>query len=276
MIDASTKLARSVVGFGVIVAAGCTMAMNAKFGWSIGSDDLEKYMYAVFSVSLDICKLLGLGFVAHAWSKKYRAKALVALIVWVTAVAYSLVAAVGFAAMTRSHVQADRGFVSLQHQQKIDNHKVLAKELEAMKNNERYGRTAACTVPVSRMTTESKDFCHLFEVKTKEVADAAAQLPTTMIKDADPQMTFFASMTGIEVSKLIQYWAVALAIVAEIVASLGTYAFSSSRAKPVYVSKSGRVQEEVAETQGEIVQAVKRRPGRPKGSKNKPKLQLVA
>ena len=270
MIDANTKVARYVVQGGVFAAAICTTVMNAKFGWSLGSDELEKALYAVFGIALDICKFFGLAYVAYAWTKNYKAKALAALVVWTVAVGYSLVAATGFAAMTRSHVTTERQFHADQAKVMITNHSRLAGELEVMKKNPRYESTSGCTAPQSKMKPESVIFCDNYFRHYNELETAAKNLPKGVQHDADPQMSFFAKHLGFEKEKMIAIWAFGLAIIAEIVASIGTYAFSSSRAKPDTSRKP--VQSPVQVVNG---QPVVRRRGRPPGSKNKPKLHVV-
>lgn len=263
MIDASSKTARTIPVAAVFVAAACTMFMNAKFGYSLGSDETEKWVYVAFGIAMDVCKLFGLAFIYAAWTKKYRFKALCATVVWLGVVGYSFFAATGFAAMTRSAVTAERT-------QNVDNNKILkdtytrlSNELEKMKTNKRYESTAACTSPWDRMLPESKSFCITFMDTKKELISAQNVLPKAVAHDADPQMTFFSKVFGTDQEKMVTIWAFGLAILAELVSSLGTFAFSSSRAKPVYAAK-----------ETEVVATTKRR-GRPPGSKNKPKLELV-
>ena len=260
MIDASSKTARTIPVAAVFVAAACTMFMNAKFGYSLGSDETEKWVYVAFGIAMDVCKLFGLAFIYAAWTKKYRFKAMCAATVWLGVVAYSFFAATGFAAMTRSAVTAERT-------QNVDNNKILkdtytrlSNELEKMKTNKRYESTAACTSPWDRMLPESKSFCITFMDTKKELATAQNVLPKAVAHDADPQMTFFSKVFGTDQEKMVTIWAFGLAILAELVSSLGTFAFSSSRAKPVYAAKSQEGQ----------AKAVKKK-GRPLGSKNKPK-----
>lgn len=287
MIDTSSKSALWLAPTGVIIAAVCTTVMNIKFGVSLGSDELEKTIYGLFGIALDICKVFGLAFVANAFAKGYYAKGLAASLVWLTAVCYSLVAATGFAAMTRSNTTAERTHSVEQQAQSIENHKRsidkyrrLESELNVMKQNHRYYSSDGCTTAEKKMNFDTHRFCTIYQDKVLELKEAqksidtySTQLPTVFVADVDPQMTFFGKLTGLSKDLLVTYWSFGLAIVAEIVSSFGTYGFSSSRSKTTYVPISQRPTVEHARP--EVQPKRKKRKGRPAGSKNKPKLRLV-
>lgn len=257
MIDVSKRSARMGAAAGILAVTGCTMLMNAQFGWSLGSTELEKYTFVIASVSLDLYKVFGLGFVIAALLISRYTKAVAAFLVWAVCVGYGLTAGIGFAAMTRSHSVAERTF----HNQKIEsvqndynNKKLyldrLTEELATMKNNERYLKSASCTVPEERMREETRIFCSQFGVQKEKIEKAEVDLfmakgklpqkDDVYVRDPDPQMTFWSQMTGMDIKTLINRWAIALAVVFEIVSSLGMYAISPSRKKYEYTSTSVR------------------------------------
>jgi len=265
MIDASSKTARFVASSAIVVASATTMAMNAKFGWSIGYDEFEKYLLSAFGIAIDICKVFGLAFAAYQVSKGNKWKAAASFLVWFTAVLYSFAAATGFASMVRSNSTAERNHVALSIHQANQDYNRLFDELETMKKNNRYQTSAGCTAPEARMTEESKIFCQLYWRKVSEVDTAKVNLPKEVVKDADPQITFLTELTGIEGKTIVKIWAITMAIIAEIVSSFGLYAFSSTRAK--YGTKVSKEEDESSEEDEEP----KKKRGRPLGSKNKPK-----
>src|SRR5262245_60620516 len=104
MIDANSRSARCLATLAILIAAACTCTMNWHFGQSLGATEVERHVYSTFGVALDVAKVFGLAFAAHAWEKRRRAKALACVVVWVFAVAYSFAAGMGFAALTRDTV----------------------------------------------------------------------------------------------------------------------------------------------------------------------------
>ncbi len=246
MIDASSKTARNVATSMVIVAAATTMVMNAKFAWTAGSDDIERYVLMAFGISIDVVKLLGLAFIVAAFVKRHYFKACAATVVFVGAISYSLMAGIGFASHTRTTVVAERNHSNTQVEVAMNSYKTasdefarLSKELDTMKLNKRYVSTSACSVPNNKMTEESQLFCNEMTQKLlkhddakKMMLQAQAALPKHHIQEADPQMKFFAELFGVSQKKMVEMFAIYFAILAEIVSSLGTFAFSSSRLKP--------------------------------------------
>ena len=278
MIDSSSRVSRSVVPVGVMCVTAVTMVMNAKFGYSLGSDDLERWAFVALGVGVDVCKVFGLGFIVSAFAKKDNLKGVLGLVVWLSLVSYSFVAGIGFASMTRSNITAER----VHENEKINAAKQAVKtkladiermtsERDVMKENQRYVSTAGCSVPKERMKPESALYCDNYFAKYNEILEAQKEIPglraaipkDEVIKDADPQMSFFAANLGFTLTNMVAIWAVYMAIIAELVSSVGTYAFSPTRAKS---RSSDKQVPEIAE---------KKKRGRPVGSVNKPKLRVV-
>lgn len=276
MIDASTKTARAIAGAGVFTAAACTTVMNASFGYSLGHSPLEQYLLVAFGVSLDVVKFLGLSAAAVAWNKGYKSKSTIAFLVWTVAVIYSLNAALGFATATRSAVNQEREFATQFAETNIAKHKRLVEELETAKANKRYKTTSGCTVPNEKMAPESREFCSEFWSKANDLAKAEQALPKQVALEADPQAKFYAKWTGLSVEAVNAVWAIVLAMFAEIVASFGTYAFSSSRAVPVRMPVKGSrkpVQRDSDEEATQVAVWGKKADGTPKAKPGrKPKL----
>lgn len=276
MIDSSSKLTRSIVPLGIMSVTAVTMIMNAKFGYSLGSDDLEKWSFVALGIGVDICKVFGLGFIVSAFVKKDRLKASLGLLVWISLVSYSFIAGIGFASMTRSNITAERSHdndkitaAKLAVKTKLADIERMTTERDVMKSNQRYTSTAACSAPKDRMKPESIVFCDSYYRKYNEILDAKKEVEhlkfavpkDEVVKDADPQMSFFASNLGYTLKNMVAIWAVYIAIIAELVSSIGTYAFSPTRAK-------------IGTYKIKVATGVKRR-GRPPGSVNKPKLYSV-
>jgi hypothetical protein len=274
IVDATSKTGRALPNVAIWACAGVTMAMNAKFGYSLGSDDFERWMYVAFGIALDVCKVMGLAFAAHHFFKGYWIKGTFATLVWAAAVTYSGTAALGFAAMTRSHVTGEQAYENDKITTARNEFNRYAKEVETYKKNPFYDHTHGCTREQNKMSGAQAWFCDQYAFKVKEMEKAKTDLPKKYVAPADPQMLFFASLTGKSKDEMLKMWAMMIAVIAELAASVGTYAFSASRAKPVRTTRSAPKLTVVQPTNVNGEQ--KRRPGRPKGSKNKPKLELVS
>ena len=281
MIDASKKLAFYITGSAVLAITASTMVMNAKYGYSQGHDDLEKGLFVVAGISMDLVKVFGLVFVVQAWSKRNWFKATIGTAIWAICVLYGFIAASGFALSSRTYNTAEQTFSNSKIEKAQETYNILLsdlntlkKEQDTMKTNQRYLSTAGCTVPEVRMTVESRYFCtqyftHLNKIsdKTSEVKLAKDKVPQdTYIKPVDPQMVFWADAFQIPMKKLLQHWSIGIAISFELISALGMYAISPTRRQPI------RREDESPDIEAA---PVKRGPGRPKGSKNKPKLAVV-
>tara|TARA_R110000868_G_scaffold25423_11_gene99257 strand:+ start:8745 stop:9614 length:870 start_codon:yes stop_codon:yes gene_type:complete len=288
MIDAGSKLSRVVVGGGVLFVTGVTMVMNAKFGHSLGSDDLEKWSFVALGIGIDICKVLGLAYVMTAFSKKFYLKAVLGLAVWMGCVSYSFIAGIGFAAMTRSNITAEKSYendkirdAKQAFKNKVADIERLKNELDLMKYNPRYATSTACSAPKERMTKESLVFCDSYFAKHNEIAETKKEVEIlkagvpahSFTKDADPQMTFFSTNLGVSIPKMVAIWALYMAIISELVSSVGTFAFSPTRAKPDY-GKANK-EEKIAKPARLDAEGIEIRRGRKPGSKNRPKLHVV-
>lgn len=281
MMITSDKWSNRIVQVAVAVVSLITAVMNARYGYSVGANEVEKWLLVGFGIAIDIVKFLGLRYATNAFMKRYWVKGVGAMFGWSLAVLYGFNAALGFAAMTRTHMveeashyqkkveKADKAYDA-----KFAHLQNLRKELEEMKNNPRYKSTTACSVPESRMTNESVFFCRTYyqkmgEIETAkkevDVAEAAGKaeiraIEDKVVSDPDPLMTMYSKWLGIAKEKLTFGWAVVFAFIAETIASVGNWAFSPSRMKPVRREK---------------LETIRRRRGRSLGSRNKPKLTVV-
>lgn len=272
MIDGSRKWTYWVCAGGILAVTACTSYMNARYGYSQGHDVYEKWVFVIAGVSTDLIKVFGLPFAAIAWAKNFKIKAFFAFTMWLGVFLYALSNAAGFALTARVNKNAEQAFDNDSTKQARTEYMAAFAALEKLredqdvhKTNQRYLSTAGCTSPENRMTVESRMFCTQYIVhvqkiveKEKEVESLKKNLPEAKFeKPVDPQMVFFANVTGMPVQRLTEVWSVAVAFLFEVVSGFGMYVISPTRRVPV--------REEKAKTK-------QKRIGRPKGSRNKPKL----
>ena len=91
-------------------AAFCAVSIfaNLRYGLSLGTSPIDKATYAVASVAADIFKIAVPLMALNLWERRRRSLGLIALMLWVGCVMWSLTSAVGFALSTRDETVADR------------------------------------------------------------------------------------------------------------------------------------------------------------------------
>jgi hypothetical protein len=102
------------IGQAMLIAAGflaagifalVSMAANLKFGLSLGNSDFDRIIYSGLSLGADLMKVALPLVAVILWRKGHRLLSATGAMFWCGLVAFSLAAAVGFAASTRSKPQ---------------------------------------------------------------------------------------------------------------------------------------------------------------------------
>jgi hypothetical protein len=151
-------MTRYLASAAIFVAGVCTTAMNWRFSYQLGTNEIDSFTWATFSVALDVLKWLMLPYAALAW-RTHKLRALAATIIWLVATIYSFTAAIGFAALNRDATAEER-------QQQVDLHK----NIETMKLSPRWQSSAACA---DATAPQSKQFCATYrdtEARLKSVS----------------------------------------------------------------------------------------------------------
>lgn len=197
----SRSLARTVAAFAIFIAGGCTTAMNWRFSFQLGTSASDGYIWAIFSVALDVVKWLMLPFAALAWSD-HKPRSAAAIAIWLVGTIYSFTAAIGFAAHNRDTTSAAR-------QQQFE----LRKTLETMRRSPRWQSSSACA---DANSAQEKSFCANYR--------ASAAAVTSLPEDIDPQATLLARLTGLQPETVRLVLIIFLATACEVVSALGFFA----------------------------------------------------
>ena len=194
-------LMRVLATIAIVVAGACTMVMNWRFSFQLGTTEFDSYTWAAFSVALDISKWLMLPTAAVAWPS-HKLRSLAAIVIWIVATVYSFTAAIGFAALNRDATTSVR-----QHQ--VELHQTL----EIMKKSPRWQSSAACADATS---PSSKEFCASYRAVEASIG--------TVPQDADPQSAFFSRLSGLQPEMVRVVLNFFLAIACEVISALGMFA----------------------------------------------------
>ena len=106
---AHRQVTLKVTGYAA-AAAFCAVSIfaNLRYGLSLGKSPIDKTTYAVASVAADIFKIAVPLMALNLWERRRRSLGLIALMLWVGCVMWSLTSALGFALSTRDETVADR------------------------------------------------------------------------------------------------------------------------------------------------------------------------
>lgn len=192
---------RYIASSAVMIAAACTTFMNWRFSFGLATHEVDRYIWAVFSVALDVCKWFMLPAAAMMWSA-HRMRALAATAIWSIATLYSFVAALGFAAATRETAVAVRA-------EQLELHT----QLEIMRRSTRWAASSACA---DATTSALRDFCKTY----RSVAARVYSVP----QDADPQSTLLARLTKLQPDTTRMMLSIFLATACELVSAFGLFA----------------------------------------------------
>jgi hypothetical protein len=100
---------RLMLAAGLVAAGGfalVSIAASLRFGISLASTPFDRAIYGTLSVAADLMKITLPLAVMILWRKGERIFAIAGAVFWIGAVAFSLSAAIGFAASTRGHAVA--------------------------------------------------------------------------------------------------------------------------------------------------------------------------
>jgi hypothetical protein len=92
------------------VAALCLVSIgaNMRFGMSLGTTIIDRAVYGLTSVAVDICKMLMPLLAGRLWAKRQHSLAVSALLLGIGCMCWSSASAVGFALSTRADAVAER------------------------------------------------------------------------------------------------------------------------------------------------------------------------
>lgn len=255
-----------VLAAGVLLAVSA--AMNWRFGYQLGTTELDGVIYGSASAAADCLKALVPFFIFAAIRNRMWAQAAASVVVWLVVTAYSLTSALGHAALNRQETTGQRAaqatsFNALTADLKraeeqlswVPQHRPAATvqaELAAMESTRKWAATAACTDATIR---SSREFCQQYnELKAElgsanqagkleqRIAEARAKLAEHKGAGrgaADPQAHILAKISGmvvpgIKIEDVQIGLAMFIALLLEVGSGLGLYiAFSQWRMNPV-------------------------------------------
>lgn len=251
-----------VLAAGVLLAVSA--AMNWRFGYYLGTTELDGFIYGSASAAADCLKALVPFFVFAAVRNKMWAQAAASLVVWLVVTAYSLTSALGHAALNRQDTAGQRAAQAANYQMLqadlkraqeqlswVPQHRPAASiesEMSGMKADKPWSWSNGCTTIKGPIT---RKFCGTFtdlkaelgnaqqaqklEERIAQVQVELAKFDGAGLRVADPQAQILTKLTGmvmpgVSVEDVQTGLAVFIALLLEVGSSLGMYiAFSQWR-----------------------------------------------
>ncbi len=226
---ASRPWAQISLGIPAIVIIGAiAAAMNWRFGQTLGHTELDGYLFGALGVSLVLLNWVLPGAAAHAASRRARLQQAACIFLWIVCAGYTLVSSVGFSAVHRAETGADRQESLDRYDRAKAEHERLMGELKAMKASPKYEAAAGCADVRSRQA----DFCAEVKAKADEIKAAKRDMDAGRPASVDPQAETLASLTGFKIEQVSTALAISVAVVMELVSSLGFFAVAHAAPLP--------------------------------------------
>ncbi|MCA9134831.1 MAG: hypothetical protein KDA45_16800, partial [Planctomycetales bacterium] len=252
----------------VALMSGVSMLMNFRFGYGFGANPLDAWIYGLAGAAADCLKpLLPLVLVA-AFREGEHARAIVAAVLLVACVVYSVVSALGFVAFNRVDTMHGRTARAESYQRMRRELGDAERQLAALGRirpvglveadiAERLGRTGArgrsgrtvgqitkgCTVR-SRLAVVSRacdDVAKLrlelaaakeataLRLKTAALGRELGRIAGTSGGGGDPQVSLLQELTGLGERQIQLALALSMALLVELMSGLGLFALTQSR-----------------------------------------------
>lgn len=235
------------------VIAAVSMALNYRFGLSLGRSPEDGLIYAVASVAADALKILTPFFFFAAVRNRMWSQAIAAALVWVVVTGYAIVGAFGHAALNRVDTAGKRSVESTQYADLRAEHKRVSEQISwipqhrpvetvegsiaAQKTARMFQLTNGCAA-ASVQSAGARSFCtdlHKLEAERASGIEGArlqsrldeinAKLATisSAPQSADPQVSILSNLTGIGSDKVTGFLVILLVVLIEVGAGLGPY-----------------------------------------------------
>lgn len=236
-----------------IVLLAVSMAMNYRFGYSLGKTPTDGLIYGLASIAADGFKALSPFFFFAAWRARVWAVAFAAATVWVVMTGYALTGAFGHSLMNRMETASKRTLATEEHKDLradlkryqdqlawVPPHRpeaTVKADLEGVKGQHLWIKSSECGEVAGK---SQRDFCQRYHVLVAELGSAvnAGQLNEKIdginaklrgakagdvLGDADPQAGTIARVMKIDLATVQFGFALLVVALIEFGSGLGPY-----------------------------------------------------
>lgn len=228
-----------------------SVAMNWRFGLTLGRTELDSQIYGLASIGADCLKAFSPFLIAWGWRNKHYIGSFFATIILFVTMSYSITSSVGFASLNRAEIVGERQSNHERHKALKDEKATLLKtsqnlgatmpvneiksRLRALEQNKRWSSSQKCTNSTVRA---SREFCNKYfllegdlgRAKEKQKIDLRLselnkelKASPRVLNNADPQAKELSNLTGAKIEVVKTSLIVLVAMLVELGSTFGFY-----------------------------------------------------
>lgn len=228
-----------------------SVAMNWRFGLTLGRTELDSQIYGLASIGADCLKAFSPFLIAWGWRNKHYIGSFFATIILFVTMSYSITSSVGFASLNRAQIVGERQsnhekYNALKKEKEAlvkSSHKLgetlpvneVKSRLRALEQNKRWSSSKECT---NSTVQASREFCkkyfsleaELGRSKEKQKIDLRlselnkeVKASPTILQSADPQALELSNLTGAKIEVVKTSLIVLVALLVELGSTFGFY-----------------------------------------------------
>jgi hypothetical protein len=228
-----------------------SVAMNWRFGLTLGRTELDSHIYGLASIGADCLKAFSPFLIAWGWRNKHYIGSGFASVILLVTVCYSITSSVGFASLNRAEIVGKRQ-VTLEKYNALKKEKAsllktsnnlgatlpvneVKSRLRALEQNKRWSSSQKCT---NSTVKASREFCKNYfsleadlgrarekqEIKTR-LSEIKRDLKTSpsILENTDPQALELSNLTGAKIEVVKTSLIILVAMLVELGSTFGFY-----------------------------------------------------
>lgn len=216
----------------VVVVGGVVAASNFRAGQALGGGEgFDAMAFGSAGVALVALNFIMPGAAANAGRNGARIQQLACIGLFLICAAFTLASSVGFSSSHRAENAGERRDQVERFERAKADHARIEGELATMKAAPKYQASGGC----ADVRGWTKEFCAAFSAKEGELKQAKMVMDAGRPAAIDAQAETLAALMGYKPQDVSMALSVSLAVVYELVASLGFYAVAHGGAKPAPV-----------------------------------------
>ncbi|MFT4079317.1 MAG: hypothetical protein QM659_08410 [Rhodomicrobium sp.] len=205
----------------MLTIGGIAAAANFRFGQTLGGQsEVDALLFGAGGVALVALNFIMPGAAAGAARRGARIQQAVCIGLFAVCAAFTLTSSVGFSSSHRADYAGDRAQAAERFERAKADVARLEGDLATMKASAKYQDSAGC----ADVRSWQREFCAAVSAKEAEMARTKAVMSAGRPAAIDAQAETLAALMGYKSQDVSTALSVSLAVVYELVASLGFYA----------------------------------------------------
>lgn len=223
----------------VFGAIAFTMIANATYAYGHASTHEARFAMVMLALTIDLAKATFLPAAAHARLHRHRLGALLLVLLWFPALAYSTFAGYAYLTTTRAIAARDDQASDEERTRAKADYDRAGADLATAKAHADWSASGACTRP---HTPPQRTFCRNVTATEAKLNAAAALLTRVRPAAVNPEIAALSAVSGWPMTIVSLAVTLFPAVLIELVAGLGLYALRGNAIRDGPSGASGRPQ----------------------------------